>query len=845
MNETQLFDWLRQQQAMLDSILATAGREFHDQHKLRKNFVFDLAECQYESFNLIKNADLCYDRPNTAFCYSLWYHARRVNTFLSHFAKAILTSNQPTLDFFDLGAGTGAVQWAIGLIYHKMKSEGLPVPKIRIINIDTSPFMLHYSKDLLWKHFLTEYPNCNDFSNDIEYEVNSWNNKKNMAISDPWITASYLFDISDTSDTGDYKKAVLSGFQEILKEYNPAKLLLLTSLSKEYLIDEVTRQFSTTEFTIEKIRNNSLVLSGGLPAVNSFRLELFQAYQQHLVTSEARSIRNPATWNDISFVGTIITKKQTEIFTENRRHEGMRLHNASIKVRRDVELNEEQKKAARNINQPSVIIGPAGCGKSIVITERIKNIVEEANYNPNLRILLTTFNKELLGQLSQWLSDILDKNRFRIEYDTNFHGYADRPCKIYFKGSPTPNIRLLHFDMLPKLIGGVPTWGKVNEDQHRTILSRIISAVKTKHGITDDRYDNILNADFLLEEYHRVIYGLQVGIKGAKEEYLTVSRKGRGNEPRLERNSDRRKLVWECLEQYGEHIYRQRVPSFTLRRQLFLSKLENRQVTTVYDYVVVDEFQDCTRADFEIFFHLLNDPNHLVISGDLAQAVHLGKSANIESLREAIREGRTMNDISWNYLEGSYRLPFRICEAVKRISEHINLSFRGNRAAGILTPYKGAPPGARPIVVFGKNETDVSVKISEIIKQYDKFELHQKCILEKDGLLAAQLRVDSDTVLRLKGLEKHCVIWSTRAAIEFRKEKFEFVYTILSRTSCILIIALFNNPDSPTGNTQDIFKEAIGLLRTDRIIFWDKETKDNFITFCLQVQSTAPDEDDS
>jgi DNA helicase II / ATP-dependent DNA helicase PcrA len=79
----------------------------------------------------------------------------------------------------------------------------------------------------------------------------------------------------------------------------------------------------------------------------------------------------------------------------------------------------------------------------------------------------------------------------------------------------------------------------------------------------------------------------------------------------------------------------------------------------------VDEFQDCTRADFEIFFNLLNNPNHLIISGDLAQAVHLGKSANIESLREAIRSERTMNDISWNYLDGSYRLPFRVCEAVE------------------------------------------------------------------------------------------------------------------------------------------------------------------------------------
>jgi hypothetical protein len=79
---------------------------------------------------------------------------------------------------------------------------------------------------------------------------------------------------------------------------------------------------------------------------------------------------------------------------------------------------------------------------------------------------------------------------------------------------------------------------------------------------------------------------------------------------------------------------------------------------------------------------------------------------------------------------------------------------------------------------------------------------------------------------------------------DLKKEKFEFVYTILSRTTCILIIALFQNPDVTDYNTQDIFKEAIGLLRRDRIIFWDKETKDAFDLFCQDVQNGDPDQDD-
>lgn len=822
MTTQELTVWLKSQQVNLDSIIAKAAIDFYEQNKARANFGFDLAECQEESWLLVNNQDLCYDRPNTPFVYSLWYHGRRVNTFLSHFAETILNSKENEIEFFDLGAGTGAVQWAVGLVYQKMREAGIATPKIKIINIDTSPFMLNYNKDFLWKHFIEQYPYCKEFdneSNPIEYEVNSWSNKK-VSISNPWITASYLFDISDDKDPN-YKSSVLNGFNDVIKNYDPTKMLLLTSKSKDHLVDQVSNEFDRNNYSIEKLKSTDLILTGQLERVNKARLGLYNIFKEDLQGYKSESLKNPTAWDDVSFVGTIITKKQREIFPRSTK-EGVKLHSASIKIRREIELNEEQLKAAKNIKRPSVIIGPAGCGKSIVITERIKNIVEEEKYNPKLRILLTTFNKELIGQLTQWLSEILDASLIRIEYDKTFFGYIDKPCKIYFRDSQIPNIRLLHFDMLPKMLGAIPYWGLVNNETHKKILSGIIIEIKTKHGITDSKFDDVLNHEFLLEEYQRVIYGLQVGIQDSKDGYLNVQRKGRG----IKLDKSKREIVWDCLSIYAKHIYANRIPSFTLRRQLFLSKLKNNEISEIYDYLVVDEFQDCTRADFETFFRLLKDPNNLVISGDLAQAVHLGRSANIESLREAIREGREMQDISWNYLEGSYRLPFRVCEAVRKISEHIHLTFKGNKAASILTPYKGAPPGARPIIVCGKDEEDVSTKILEVIKAYEIFQISEKCILEKDDLLSKKTLVETDTVLRLKGMEKHLVVWSTRSPLEFKKERFEFVYTIVSRTSCLLIIALFNSEtQKPTEKT---YFDALKLLRHDRLIFWDKQSKQEF-----------------
>lgn len=837
MRTEELLNWIRKQQPTLDHIIARAGEQFHEHHKMRPNFAFDLGQCQAEACNLSRKPpeDLCYDRPTTPLTYSLWYHGRRVNTFLSHFANTLLNTTDDVVEIFDLGAGTGAVQWGIGLVYHCMKDAGMRVPRLKIVNVDTSPFMLQYSRQYLWKNFLQVYAHCQDFdnpSNPIEYHVNAWGNIEKQKITNAWITASYLFDISDNTTTN-YRQEALEGFQQILKQYNPSRLLLLTAESKKDMMKDVARQFPDTDYIVNHLPQNELLLHGQLDRVNELRQYLFKTYQPSLQTELEQSIKRNAGWDDISFSSVYITKKQTQIFDRTQYDGALNLHNVPIKARIKVELNSEQQRAARNINQPTVIIGPAGCGKSIVLTERIRKIVEESRYPPRLSILISTFNKELVGQLAQWLAEILDPTKFSLRKDVNYKYYD-----FYFNRSRIPNIRIINFDMLPKILGHVPYYGGVNRDYHFGLLEKIVGQVKVEYQITDGTLDDILNAEFLFEEYNRVIYGLQIGLENV-EDYLSVSRKGRGT--RLDRN--KREIVWQCLKRYRNHITTAKVPCFTERRQELLRRLRKGNLNVSYDYIAIDEFQDCTKADFELFFAMLKDPDHLVVAGDLAQALQLGRSANVELLREAIRQGRKMNDISWNYLNGSYRLPLRICEAVKKISEHIHLSFKRNSAASILIPYKGAPPGARPIIVYGVNTEEVAKKNRQILNEYKLFELDEITILEEDVPLANALGIPGDSVLRLKGLERHCVIWSTRTPVKFKKERFEFVHTILSRTSSILIIALFEEINSDAAATQNIFKEAIGLLRKDRLIFWDKDTKEHFDSFCAVPAETETDDD--
>ena len=820
-----LKEWLILEQDNIDKAIANAGNKYYVEHQMKSNFQYDLQQCHLESYNLIQGKDLCYDRPNTAFAYSLWYHPRRINTFLSFFLDKVLELQVQHLEVFDLGAGAGAIQWGLGLIYAGLKKMGITPPRITVINIDTSPFMLNYNKEYLWKEFLNVYPEIdNNFI--VEYEVNSWNNERNLETSNPILAASYLFDASDN------KEEIANDFKSLVNKYKPNTVLLLTSSQPEKVqfLKEIEKQFKQNGYHTNNIIESNLIFNGQLTHINKFRTTL----GTKLNISE---LQRSSSWTDRSHFGLILKKPQKEL-TFNFGFEPIRtinIYNPPITIRRNVTLNEKQKKAAKNTETPSIIVGPAGCGKSIVITEKIKNIVVSSNYNPNIKILVTTFNKGLIGKLAEWLKDLLDNTKYSFRYDINFRGVNDPSSHFTFKNSTQTNIRLLHFDMLPKLLGNVIYSGIVSQNKHVELLNEIIKKIKIQEKITDNRFDNILNPDFLFEEYHRVIYGLQVGITNSEDVYLNLTRRGRGNNPSLQKNSDRRKLTWKCLSEYASRMHNKGIQSFTLRRQYLYSKLKSKEITPNYDYILVDEFQDCTEADFEIFHLMIKDPKNFTIAGDLAQSIHLGTAARIP------RDER-MTRRKFYRLDGSYRLPVRISECIKDLSIAIVQRFGNDEGVTDIIPYKGSPPGSRPIVVYGQTYIQVAIKVTEIFNQYKIYDLDKITILEKDIELRQEivnrgLKAETDTILSLKGLEKECVLWSTSTPLEFKKEVFEFAYTIVTRTTCILIIAI-------TQNTQNDYKKILGLLNKERLIMWDKETEQKFNIFCEKFKPTKIEDED-
>lgn len=818
MTEKELKEWLKIEQPKIENIILEAAKSYVAKHGNLPNFGHDFSHSQQEAYNLSNNLDLCYDRITTPLAYSLWYQARRINVFFSHFSSKIIeavTSSQP-IEIFDLGAGTGCVQFCFGLAFVAYLKKGNRSPLLRFINIDLSPFMLDYLKSHLWVEAVKIYPELKYVI--IEYHIYSWSNKSDMQVTNPWICASYLFDSSDNEDY------LVSNFEELIAAFNPGKIMLLTSAQdkKKSLMNSLTISLKKLKYQVIPMSSSGYLFDGILPNVDSFRKNLIQKYNLKASTF-------PVTWKDNSFSAIGVEKTQAGfIFNTDPVPQKLDLYNPPLKIRREVNLNEEQKKAASFETRPSIITGPAGCGKSVVITEKIINIIEEYKWSKNLNILVTTFNKGLIKQLRAWIVDILDakKKKHKNVYYKVVNNVDDGTGEIVIGEQFIINIKFIHFEMLGKFIGNI-VYKPFNENNHIQFLKNEIPKIKAHLNIGAEDMNDILNPEFLLEEYHRVIYGLNCKLSSGEGEYQNIERKGRGNRPRLERNSTRRTAIWKSLVQYANWMHKNPTVgfSFIARRQLFLNFLQKGQLQNPFDYVFVDEFQDCAVADYKIMSLLLKNVDNLILAGDLAQSVHIGQSGTIP------KDG-DMSRRAIHRLKGSYRLPYRVSEAINPLSRFITNNSGDKDVTIEITPYKGAPPGARPIIVYADDTVSLAKKLVSIKNTYSVFDLNKFTILEKDANLCMELNslnqsAETTTILRLKGLEKELIVWSLQADILFENEAKEFAYTIMTRTNCLLIIAI-------TKSYKPINFDIVKLLRADRLIFWDSQTtlfyKENSLT---------------
>ena len=87
--------------------------------------------------------------------------------------------------------------------------------------------------------------------------------------------------------------------------------------------------------------------------------------------------------------------------------------------------------------------------------------------------------------------------------------------------------------------------------------------------------------------------------------------------------------------------------------------------------------------------------------------------------------------------------------------------------------------------------------------------------------LPEHFEVRSETMLAIKGLERRCVLWSTDSDLPSNEATQEWIYTILTRSTCLVVVVLSDAADPAV-------RSAVSRLRRDRLQFFTREAAESF-----------------
>ena len=241
-----------------------------------------------------------------------------------------------------------------------------------------------------------------------------------------------------------------------------------------------------------------------------------------------------------------------------------------------MQLNESQKRAVCHVTGPMLVLAGPGSGKTRVITERIRYLVSEKGIDP-LSILVVTFTRAAAAEM---------RNRYQagcgragVTFGT-FHSVFFYILKNAYGYSASDivgedEVRAFIIKHLPEDI-----WNNNEKDAVSEVLGEI-GRVKCERYDIDEYYPMSCPADIFRQIYKQY------------DKWLKKNRK----------------IDFDDMMVYTYEL-------FSARKDI-LALWQNK-----FKYILVDEFQDINRLQYDILKMLAMPENNLFVVGDDDQAIY-------------------------------------------------------------------------------------------------------------------------------------------------------------------------------------------------------------------------------
>lgn len=296
-----------------------------------------------------------------------------------------------------------------------------------------------------------------------------------------------------------------------------------------------------------------------------------------------------------------------------------------------MQFNNSQLKAVKHKSGPMLVIAGPGSGKTTVLTARIRNLIEEYSVNP-ANILVITFTKAAANEMKSRFNNMMGRST-NVTFGT-FHAVFFMILRAAYNYSVDSIIKE---DVRQNIIKQAIELSRLEPDDLNEMVSNItgeISRVKTE---TID-----INAYYSAscpEEEFRDIYKYYVKI--LKKMGLI----------------DFDDMLLYCHE------------LLTTRRDI-LAKWQQK-----YQYILIDEFQDINKIQYDIIKLLAKPQDNLFIVGDDDQSIYGFRGSKPEIM---LNFDKDYPDTDKVILDTNYRSTGNIVSAAGKVIAHNKVRFAKN-----------------------------------------------------------------------------------------------------------------------------------------------------------------------
>lgn len=299
-------------------------------------------------------------------------------------------------------------------------------------------------------------------------------------------------------------------------------------------------------------------------------------------------------------------------------------------------LNDKQKEAVSLGLGPALILAGPGSGKTTVILERIKHLIYGLNISPQ-NILVITFTKSAALEMQTRAAKILnhsEESPFFGTFHSYFYSILKRSYEYHNFSIMTTKQKYQNLENLLKL--HFPSM-RISNNLLMDILTLFS---KQKNGVTCLK--EVENSGFSKEQFEN-----------------------------LRRTFDHFNREQKLMD-YDDII----LLAFELLRDNpgILAMLQSK-----VRYILIDEFQDVNRTQYELISLLAGKNGNLFVVGDDDQSIYRFRGAGEENLRQFETDFPLAKKV---VLDINYRCPQEVVKLSSKLIEHNTMRFQKKLSSG-------------------------------------------------------------------------------------------------------------------------------------------------------------------